>query len=53
MAIEMGVDSSRAPAPATRRTRRISSVAYADELIGSELKIARAFFLDRRSLISS
>ena len=40
-------------APATIRTRRISSVAYADELMASELKIARAFFLDRRSPISS
>ena len=35
------------------RTRRISSVAYADELMASELKMARAFFFDRRSPISS
>ena len=31
----------------------ISSVAYADDEIASELKIASAFFLDRRSPISS
>ena len=31
----------------------ISSVAYADDEIASELKIARAFFLDSRSPISS
>ena len=35
------------------RTRRISSVAYADELIASELKMARAFFLASHSPISS
>ena len=38
-----------APAPARTRTRRISSVAYAEELIGSELKIASALVFDRRS----
>ena len=35
------------------RTRRISSVAYADELMASELKIASAFVFDRRSPTSS
>src|SRR6476659_2327170 len=42
-----------AATPPRIRTRRISSVAYADELIASELKIARAFFFERRSPISS
>src|SRR5512132_2509261 len=42
-----------APAPASTSTRRISSVAYADELIASELKIASAFFFESRSEISS
>ena len=40
-------------APAKTRTRRISSVAYADELMASELKIASAFFFARRSPMSS
>ena len=42
-----------AATPPRIRTRRISSVAYADELIASELKIASAFFFDSRSPISS
>jgi hypothetical protein len=39
--------------PPRIRTHRISSVAYADELMASELKIASAFFFDRRSPSSS
>jgi hypothetical protein len=42
-----------AAAPASTRTRRISSVAYADELMASELKIASAFVFDSRSPISA
>ena len=53
MAIETWIETSSAPAPAITRTRRISSVAYADDEIASELKIASAFFFDRRSSISS
>jgi hypothetical protein len=36
--------ANSAAAPASRSTRRISSVAYALELMASELKMARAFF---------
>ena len=46
-------ERSSAEAPATSRTRMISSVAYADELIASELKMASALRFDRRSPISS
>ena len=53
MAIETWIERKSALAPARTRTRRISSVAYADELMASELKIARAFGFDRRSPISS
>ncbi len=43
-----------APAtPARMNARMISSVAYADDEIASELKIASAFVLDRRWPISS
>ena len=38
--------------PARMRTRRISSTAYADDEIASELKMARAFFLVSLSSIS-
>src|SRR5215218_10576403 len=41
------------PTPASRNARRISSVAYAEDEIASELKIASAFFFDSRSPISS
>ena len=53
MAIETSIDSSNAAVPPRIRTRRISSVAYADEEIASELKIASAFFLLSRSSISA
>ena len=53
MAPAMGRLRKSAPVPARTRTRRISSVAYADELIGSELKIASALVFDSRSPISS
>jgi hypothetical protein len=53
MAMATGRLSSSALAPATTSTRRISSVAYADELMASELKMASAFFFVRRSSISS
>ena len=53
IAIETWIERSSAPAPARIRTRRISSVAYADDEIASELKIASAFFFDRRSSNSS
>ena len=53
MAMAISIETSSAAAPARIRTRRISSVAYAEELMASELKIARAFFLDSRSPISS
>jgi hypothetical protein len=53
IAIDTWIDRNSALAPATRSTRRISSVAYAEELIASELKIARAFVLLSRSPISS
>ena len=53
MAIAIGRLTNNALAPASTRTRRISSVAYADELMASELKIASAIFLDSRSLMSS
>ena len=53
IAIETSIEAKSAAAPASTRTRRISSVAYAEELIASELKIARALTLDRRSPISS
>ena len=39
--------------PPRTRTRRISSVAYAEDEIASELKIARAFFFVSRSPSSS
>jgi hypothetical protein len=42
-----------APAPASRKARTISSVAYADDEMASELKIASAFFFGSRSPISS
>src|SRR3954449_10167294 len=53
MAIDTWIDRNSALAPPSRRTRMISSVAYADELIASELKIARALVFDSRSPISS
>ena len=45
--------TTSAVAPAAARTRMISCVAYADELIASELKIASAFFFESRSPASS
>ena len=42
-----------AAAPPRIRTRRISSVAYAEDEIASDEKIARAFFLASRSPSSS
>jgi hypothetical protein len=55
MPIATGSDQIRAaaPAPARMNARTISSVAYADELIASELKIASAFFFGSRSPSSS
>jgi hypothetical protein len=53
IAIATSIDSVSAAAPATTRTRRISSVAYADDEIASELKIGRASFLGSRSSASS
>jgi hypothetical protein len=44
--------SDKAAAPARIRTLRISSEAYALEEIASELRMASAFFLGRRSSIS-
>ena len=45
--------SAASAAPPRMKARMISSVAYADELIASELKMARALGFDRRSPISS
>ena len=53
MAIAMGMLRNSAAGAGETSTRRISSVAYADELIASELKMASAFFLFSRSPISS
>jgi hypothetical protein len=53
IAMATGMLRISALAPANTRTRRISSVAYADELMASELKIASAFFFARRSPMSS
>jgi hypothetical protein len=49
MAMLISIPKARAAAPPRMRTRRISSVAYADELIASELKMASAFVLLSRS----
>src|SRR5687768_1999025 len=51
----IGSENVRAavPTPSRMNARMISSVAYADEEIASELKIARADFFERRSPISS
>ena len=49
----IGTDQTTAAPPARTRIRRISSEAYADELIASELKTASAFGLESRSPISS
>ncbi len=46
-------DQTTAAPPARTRIRRISSEAYADELMASELKTASAFVLESRSSISS
>src|SRR5712691_6707778 len=49
MASATGIARDTAPAPASTRTRRISSVAYAVEESASEAKTASAVFLERRS----
>ena len=53
IAIDTWIERKSALAPARTRTRRISSVAYADELMASELKMASAFGFESRSPISS
>jgi len=53
MAMATSSDQATAAPPARTRIRRISSDAYADELMASELKTASAFVFDRRSSISS
>ena len=53
MATAIGRLRISAPVPARTRTRTISSVAYADEEMASELKIARAFGFESRSPMSS
>ena len=45
--------NASAATPATSNARRISSVAYALELMASELNMASALVLDKRSPISS
>src|SRR5687767_8888031 len=49
MATPIGIENASAAAPATTRTRRISSVAYATDERLSEAKIARPLAFERRS----
>ena len=49
MARPIGTEKVSAPTPASRSTRRISSVAYATEERLSEAKTARPVTLPRRS----
>ena len=49
IAMPMGTEKESAPTPASRSTRRISSVAYATEERLSEAKTARPVTLSRRS----
>ena len=55
IAIETGIANVKAAsaAPARTKARRISSVAYADDEMASELKMASALTFDRRSPASS
>ena len=53
MAPATGIVKLSAPAPASTRMRRISSVAYAEEDKASEEKTASAFVLESRSWIRS
>src|ERR1035437_5215189 len=52
MAAATQIDQVIQASPARTRTRRISSVAYAEDEMASELKIGRASCLESRSPIS-
>src|SRR5581483_12065040 len=52
MAMATGMVRDRAPAPASTRMRKISSVAYAEDDNASDEKTASAFVLERRSWAS-
>src|SRR5512142_333637 len=51
--IAIGIELAIPAAPAATRMNRISSDAYVDELIASELKIASAFVFGTRSVMSA